>query len=173
MRFQSLFLVAMVACLAVGCGSIGRKTERSYSILAAYPVEGKPIFPLTPAGNPVNCPGTGDADACVIPITVTDVRCDAADIVLENFVKLGALADKKRITWTLPLGYYFCPRAGDGVFLKNPNVPDDLFDPMPKSKCSDTFEWKRKKADSNDYEYLVRFRSAAKECGVKDPWARN
>jgi hypothetical protein len=88
-------------------------------------------------------------------------------------VKLGALAEKKRITWTLPLGYYFCPRAGDGVFLKDPNVPDELFDPVNASKCSQSFEWKRKKADSNDYEYLIRFRSAQKICGVKDPWARN
>ena len=175
MKFQSLLMPALALCLAAGCAAIepAERGERSFSFRAGYPVDGKPTKTFTPPGNPVPCPGGEAGTSCIIPITVTDASCDADKIVVEPFVKMGALAEKKSITWTLPLGYYFCPRAGDGVFLKNPNVPDDLFDPAPKSKCSDIFEWKRKKSDSNDYEYLIRFRSATKVCGVKDPWARN
>jgi len=147
--------------------------ERSHSLLAAYPVGGKPVNPSAPSGRPVPCPAGGSTDSCTIPIKVTDPSCDADKIVLEHFVELGDIAHKKRITWTLPAGYVFCPRAGDGVFLKDPNVPDDLFDPVNAAKCSSSFEWKRKKPNGMDYEYLIRFRSAQKICGVKDPWARN
>ena len=173
MKNQTFFLVAFVACLAVGCSSMELKPERSHSLAAIYPVGGKPIALITPSGHPVNCPGSGDTDSCVIPITVTDPSCDADKIVLEDFVKLGDIGAKKKVVWRLPAGYVFCQRAGDGVFLKDPNAPIDLFDPVDQPMCAATFEWKRKKSDSNDYEYLLRFRSANKVCGVKDPWIRN
>lgn len=170
MNIKSFFVAASAVCTLAGCGSMD---ERAYSLLAAYPVGGKPVKAFAPSGKPVPCPAGGSADSCTIPIKVTDPSCDADKIVLEDFVELGDISRKKRITWTLPAGYVFCPRAGDGVFLKDPNVPDDLFDPVNAAGCSPDFVWKRKKSDGKDYEYLIRFRSALKVCGVKDPWARN
>ncbi len=173
MKIQSLLLIALTACLAVGCDTMGPRDGMSHSGKALYPVKGKLLTPRTPSGQPVDCPKGQMTDSCTIPITLNNVRCDADDIVLADYVKLGDFAVKKRVTWTLPDGFYFCQRAGDGVFLKDPNAPDDVFDPVNDPHCSNSFVWKRKKVDSNDYEYLLRFRSDAKVCGVKDPWMRN
>jgi hypothetical protein len=173
MKIQSLLLVLMATGLAASCAGDFKKTERPYSILAEYPLAGPATRPVHP-GTPVNCPGSGDADSCVIPITVTDSSCDADKIVLEDFVYLGNIHEKKKIIWKLvDPGYVFCPRAGDGVFLKSPKDYSDLFEPKPTAKCSDTFEWKRSKSDGQDYDYLLRFRTGLKICGVKDPWMRN
>ena len=94
------------------------------------------------------------------PLRLRIESCNADKIVLADFVDLGSFAQKKKVVWTLPAGYVFCPRAGDGVFLKDPNVPDDLFDPnAQRRECSDTFEWKRTESDGKDYAYLLRFRT--------------
>jgi hypothetical protein len=172
MNVQLLLLIA-VTFLGAGCCCIDRdKTERSHSIRSGYPVSAQ-FVPLRRAGTPVNCPGSGAASACVIPVTVTDESCDADKIVLEEFVNLGDIAQKKRVVWTLPAQYVFCPRAGDGVFLKDPLVPEDIFEPKPTKRCSDTFEWKREKSNPDnpaDYEYLLRCRTTSNVCcGVQEP----
>lgn len=172
MRLESLSAIAVALCLIAGCTQLRQHTEGSYSIAAAYPVGGKPMKTRKPSGPPVDCPSGGAARDCTLKVTVTDPNCEEANIKLEEYVKLPPIASKNRVVWTLPVGYLFCERAGDGVFMKDPNVPDDLVEPGNNPKCSDTFEWKRKKADGSDIEYYLRFRSASKIC-VKDPWMVN
>ncbi len=168
MNVRSSLLVAVTAFLVTGCCS--KDCERSRSFHTSLPVSAASFVPSRHPGTPVNCPGVGNPNECVVPIAVRDLRCYADDIVLDDFVNLAA---NQKIVWQLPAGFVFCPRAGDGVFLKDPNVPDGLFDPKPSSRCSDTFEWKRLRPDGNDYAYQLRFRTADRICGVKDPWMRN
>ena len=171
MKVHFSFLVAVAVLLGAGCASKG---ERSHAIEASYPISNTPYVATRIKGQPVKCPGSGDADACVIPIKINGSSCDSDNIDLADFVDLGNLATKKKIEWKLPEGYQFCPRAGDGVFLKNPNVPGTFFDlPDPDADCSQTLEWERKRSDTMDYAYLLRFRSNTEICGVKDPWMRN
>jgi len=164
-------MVAMVAFLAAGCNTSGPRSEGSSSARAAYPLGDKPLTPRTPTGPGVPCPA-GGGDACAIKVKVNSSDCDPAGIELDEYVLLPDVTAKKRIVWELPVGYNFCSRAGDGVFLKDPNVPDNFFEPMPEAGCSRTYEWKRKRADGNNFEYYLRFRSANNIC-VKDPWMRN
>ena len=139
MNIKSFLVAASAVCALAGCGSMD---ERAYSLLAAYPVGGKPVKAFAPSGGrPVPCPAGGSADSYTIPIKVTDPSCDADKIVLRISWSWGIFSHKKRITWPLPAGYVFRPRAGDGVFLKDPNVPDDLFDPVNAAGCSPEFVW--------------------------------
>ena len=166
----SCSVVAMAVFFAAGCSMVGPRTEGSMP--AIYPLGGKPLVPRAPSTPGVNCRAGGAANTCTIQVKVTDSNCDPANIVLDDYVLLPDIREKDKVVWKLDAGYVFCQRAGDGVFLKDPNVPDDLVDPVHKSRCSDEFEWKRKRADGQDLEYLLRFRSANRTC-VKDPWMRN
>jgi len=164
MKIQVSLLVAATILLGAGC----IPHERTRSIESKFPISDS-YTPGRIKREPVACAGSGE---CVIDISIdSNKKCDVENINLEDFVSLG---DKQNsILWRLPDGYRFCPRAGDGVFLKNPNVPDDLFEPVPPSKCEPTFKWTRLKPDGMDYEYLLRFRKGKEICGVKDPWMRN
>jgi len=108
----------------------------------------------------------------VIAVKVIDADCRPGSVVLDEYVVLPEIGAKDRIEWRLPPGYHFCTNSGDGVFLKDPNAPQDVFEHNPRPHCSDTFEWKRKRGDRRDYEYYLRFRSASNIC-VRDPWMRN
>ena len=165
-------VVAIAVCLAAGCSTIGLRTEGSSSVRAVYPLGDKPLPLRAPTVAGTHCQAGGAADACTITVKVNSPDCHPADIVLDEYVLLPDVNAKNKIVWQLPAGYKFCSRAGDGVFLKDPNVPDDLFDPVHKPRCSDEFEWKRRRADGNNREYYLRFRSRDAIC-VKDPWMRN
>ena len=169
MRVHLSLMVAVAVLLGAGCMGKG---ERSHAIESSYPVSGTPYVPSQIKGQPVKCPGSGAPDECVIPIKITGSNCDANNIDLADFVDLGATS--KKVIWSLPRGYYFCPRTGDGAFFKNPKVPGTYYDLQdPNADCSQTLEWKRKHPDGMDYAYLLRFRSDTQICGVKDPWMRN
>jgi len=166
-------MVAMVAFLAAGCNTSGPFSEGSN----LYPLGGKPLAPRAPTTAGVPCQTGGPAKTCTIAVSVTnpaDPKCPSDSILLDDYVVLPPIDSKDKIVWQLSAGYVFCARAGDGVFLKDPNVSDLLFDPTHNPKCSDTYEWKRKMADGQtNVEYLLRFRSAVKSSCVKDPWMRN
>ncbi len=121
MNVQWSLLVVVATFLGGGCSSTDG--QRSHSFRSGYPVSDAQYVPLRNPGNPVNCPGHGDANACVIPITVTDQSCDADKIVLDDFVNLGNFAQKKKVAWVLPAGYVFCPRAGTGCFSRIRTLP--------------------------------------------------
>jgi hypothetical protein len=183
-RWISLFLVAATACLTVECaaegqnkppsepGSEPRLEGGSSALRPLYPLGGKPVMPLAPTGPGANCPASGPANACSIKVDVNPAKCNAADDVrLPEYILLPQVAIKSRIIWTLSPGYVFCARAGDGVFVKDPNV-DEVYKPVDNAGCSSTFEWKRVTATGTDLQYYLRFRSASNIC-VKDPWMRN
>jgi hypothetical protein len=176
--------VAANACVTVGCAAQSpskppstpatepRLEGGSFALRPLYPLGGKPVMPLTPTGPGVNCPAGGPGNACSIKVDVNPAKCDAADDVrMPEYILLPEVATKSRIIWTLSPGYVFCARAGDGVFVKDPNI-DDLYKPLDNPGCSATFEWKRVTAAGADLQYYLRFRSATNIC-VKDPWMRN
>jgi len=164
-------MVAIGAFLAAGCSAVDMHRGAGYgSMPAPYGLDGKPTSERKPTTAGVRCRNAGST--CTIEVKVSDPLCSEASIELDEYVLLPSVEEKKTVVWKLPAGYVFCPRAGDGAFAKNPNLPDDLYDPVHKPRCSDEFQWNRKRADGQDFEYLLRFRSAARVC-TKDPWMRN
>jgi hypothetical protein len=170
MKKSALYLLAAIGLsLAAGCATPGLRGEEPGSYPAAYTLDGKAVTPRKPSMPPGRCEAGGDARTCTITVKVTDPSCDPAAIVLEEFVKLPTIGEKNKVVWKLPAGYVFCQRAGDGVFMKNPNIPDNLFEPVHNPRCSGEFEWMRRNTYGKEFEYLLRFRSSARTC-FKDPW---
>lgn len=175
MKIQSLFLVAMAAFLAAACstpmtkeGGEGPKIgiEGSYSVQALYPL-GATASTRKPSGSGVKCPDSSD---CTINITLSGGDCE--NIVLDDYIVLASTTQS--VTWKLMTsGYVFCPHTGDGAYLYDPNLPNNIVGPGNNSaNCSTTYQWKRLRPTGTDLEYYLRFRSATRIC-LKDPWARN
>ncbi len=174
MKFQSLFLVAMVAYLASGCAAqtpprqlATPQIEGSYSMQALYPIDAKLVSPRKPTGSGVQCPDSSD---CTININVSGGDCET--IGLDDYILLASTT--QTVTWKLVTpGYVFCPHTGDGAFLYDPNLPSNIVSPGNNSaNCSQAYQWKRLRPTGTDLEYYLKFRSATRIC-IKDPWARN
>jgi hypothetical protein len=170
MKKSALYsLAALGLGISAGCAMIGQGGEEPGSFPAAYSLDGKPLAPRKPGVKPGSCAAGGDARTCTIPVKVNNPSCDPSTIEVEEYVKLPPISEKNRVIWKLPAGYVFCQRAGDGVFMKNPNIPDNFFEPVHNPKCSDEFEWKRRDRFGREFEYFLRFRSSTRNC-IKDPW---
>ena len=144
--------------------------------VASQAIGGKTALPAgTPSTLCVQSPGK----TCIVKVTVTPAPggdCSGGAITLEpEFPSFGTTTRINRIEFQIvTAGYQFCARSGDGAFFDNAAIPDDLFDVESNKKCDPSFVWKRKKADSNDWAYVLRFRDTAntRYC-IKDPWVRN
>jgi hypothetical protein len=162
MKIQSLFLIAVAATLASGCAVT--KGGTTYSVESVYPLDGTPLSPRTPPVHGVPCQSGPE---CTINIKVVDDNCNVA---LDQYVQLAAA--NHFVTWKLLTApYKFCQGAGDGMFLKDPNLPSP-FQPWQNPACVDMFKVTRQSIDGKDYEYKLVFRAGSKIC-VVDPWMRN
>lgn len=137
-----------------------------------------PVRVLTkssPVGTPTLCEES-EGNTCLIKVTVTPdgSGCSGSAVSLPDYIELLDDSKHKKIVWELSSGYKFCPRAGDGAFLDDINVPEDLFDLETNTKCDTKFSWKRKKKDGNKWAYMLRFRDDGNTmlC-TKDPWFKN
>lgn len=189
MKTKIAVALALIGLGLSGCGKQAPSPPPAPAPSQAQPPAPPPPPPppaLTPASAiPVKAAPTGvpamcaqsAGNKCVIAVTVTpgpDGQCDDAAVSLAEFVGLDTLAKHGKIEWQLPGGYQFCPRAGDGAFPNDVNLPDGVMDLDTNVKCSPSFTWKRKKKDGVDYAYTLRFRNSASTIAcAKDPWLRN
>jgi hypothetical protein len=130
-----------------------------------------------------------DSNKCVVAIENPDCEklspdnCSAR--LNYDWIVLADNSPRLKLHWQLPDGYAFCPKEGDGVFLKRED-PDDQFDKIGatgkdvnvgKKKCKDTVQWiAQNDKKGKDYEYRVLFRSTDPtnfHVYAIDPWIAN
>jgi hypothetical protein len=185
-RAASVCAIA-VACVALmGCQpGMNRQEAQVASRPNAKAAYRFPVWPFFfPAAQAYRCDKT-NANPC--DATVASTRCllifGCSGTLDHDPLVLVRSKNEIDITWTLPAGFGFCTKLGDGVFLKSIDDYDQnqfrdlgpIGKPSgPSNKCKQQYQWLgHNLLEGQQYEYRMVFRDSSNNIYVLDPWIDN